>query len=126
MKPGKNVLTLKIYRWSTGSYLECQDFWRISGIERDVFLYSQPKAALKDFRVTSTLDDTYKDGIFKLGVDLRNNGSTAGNMTLVYELLDANGKVVATGASLTAPSRSKVTSLLQQAYKKCCCKVTQA
>ena len=59
VKPGKNVLTLKIYRWSTGSYLECQDFWRISGIERDVFLYSQPKAALKDFRVTSTLDDTY-------------------------------------------------------------------
>ena len=97
MKPGKNVLTLKIYRWSTGSYLECQDFWRISGIERDVFLYSQPKAALKDFRVTSTLDDTYKDGIFKLGADLRNNGSAASNMALVYELLDAKGNVVATG-----------------------------
>ncbi len=97
VKPGKNVLTLKIYRWSTGSYLECQDFWRISGIERDVFLYSQPKAALKDFRVTSTLDDTYKDGIFKLGADLRNNGSAASNMALVYELLDAKGNVVATG-----------------------------
>ncbi|MEG0647188.1 MAG: beta-galactosidase, partial [Bacteroides sp.] len=50
VQPGKNVLTLKIFRWSTGSYLECQDFWRISGIERDVFLYAQPKAALKDFR----------------------------------------------------------------------------
>ena len=97
VKPGKNVLTLKIYRWSTGSYLECQDFWRISGIERDIFLYSQPKAALKDFRVTSTLDDTYKDGIFKLGADLRNNGSAASNMALVYELLDAKGNVVATG-----------------------------
>lgn len=97
VKPGKNVLTLKIYRWSTGSYLECQDFWRISGIERDVFLYSQPKAALKDFRVTSTLDDTYKDGIFKLGADLRNNGSATSNMALVYELLDAKGNVVATG-----------------------------
>ena len=97
VKPGKNVLTLKIYRWSTGSYLECQDFWRISGIERDVFLYSQPKAALKDFRVTSTLDDTYKDGIFKLSADLRNNGSAASNMALVYELLDAKGNVVATG-----------------------------
>lgn len=97
VKPGKNVLTLKIYRWSTGSYLECQDFWRISGIERDIFLYSQPKAALKDFRVTSTLDDTYKDGIFKLSADLRNNGSAASNMALVYELLDAKGNVVATG-----------------------------
>ena len=52
---------------------------------------------MKDFRVTSTLDDTYKDGIFKLGADLRNNGSAASNMALVYELLDAKGNVVATG-----------------------------
>ena len=60
LQPGKNVLTLKIFRWSTGSYLECQDFWRMSGIERDVFLYSQPKASVNDFRITSTLDDAYK------------------------------------------------------------------
>ena len=96
MKPGKNVLTLKIFRWSTGSYLECQDFWRISGIERDVFVYSQPKAALKDFRVTSTLDDSYKNGIFDLNADLRNHKKEAANLTLVYELLDAQGKVIAT------------------------------
>ena len=73
VKPGKNVLTLKIFRWSTGSYLECQDFWRISGIERDVYLYSQPKVAIRDFRVKSTLDDTYKNGIFSLAMDIRNN-----------------------------------------------------
>ena len=96
VKPGKNVLTLKIFRWSTGSYLECQDFWRISGIERDVFVYSQPKAALKDFRVTSTLDDSYKNGIFDLNADLRNHKKEAANLTLVYELLDAQGKVIAT------------------------------
>ena len=51
LKPGKNVLVLKIFRWSTGSYLECQDFWRMSGIERDVFLWSQPKVAVRDFEV---------------------------------------------------------------------------
>lgn len=96
VKPGKNVLTLKVFRWSTGSYLECQDFWRISGIERDVFLYSQPKAALKDFRVKSTLDDSYKNGVFALNVDLRNHEKEATDLTLVYELLDAQGKVVAT------------------------------
>lgn len=94
VKPGKNVLTLKIFRWSTGSFLECQDFWRMSGIERDVFLYSQPKAALKDFRIKSTLDDSYKQGIFSLKVDLRNHRTTATNLTLAYELLDAQGKVV--------------------------------
>lgn len=97
VKPGKNVLTLKIFRWSTGSYLECQDFWRMSGIERDVFLYSQPKVAIKDFRVTSTLDDTYKTGIFKLEMDIRNHtNQTTKDYIIGYELLDpATNKVVA-------------------------------
>ena len=101
VKPGKNVLTLKIFRWSTGSYLECQDFWRISGIERDVFLYSQPQAALKDFRIKSTLDDTYKDGIFALSADLRNHRPAGTNLSVVYELLDKNGQVVATEEKTT-------------------------
>ena len=95
VKAGKNVLTLKIFRWSTGSYLECQDFWRISGIERDVFLYSQPKAAVRDFRIKSTLDDTYKNGILALEADLRNHRDAAANLTFAYELLDRQGKVVA-------------------------------
>lgn len=108
VKPGKNVLTLKIFRWSTGSFLECQDFWRMSGIERDVFLYSQPKASIKDFRIQSTLDETYKNGIFNLAVDLRNNHSVAKNMTFVYELLDAKGNVVATGEqALSIPAGEK-------------------
>ena len=58
LKDGKNDLAIKIYRWSTASYLECQDFWRISGIERDIFLWTQPKVALNDFRVVSTLEDS--------------------------------------------------------------------
>ena len=95
VKAGKNVLTLKIFRWSTGSYLECQDFWRISGIERDVFLYSQPKAAVRDFRIKSTLDDTYKNGILAVEADLRNHRNAAASLTFAYELLDRQGKVVA-------------------------------
>lgn len=101
LKDGKNTLVLKIYRWSTGSYLECQDFWRLSGIERDVFLYSQPKTAVKDFRVISTLDDTYKDGIFKLAVDVRNHASADKNLLMSYELMEkASGKVVASGEEI--------------------------
>lgn len=96
LKPGKNVLTLKIFRWSTGSYLECQDFWRVSGIERDVYLWSQPKTAIQDFRVISTLDDTYKTGIFKLAIDLKNHEEKAKNLTISYELLDKSGKAIAT------------------------------
>ena len=96
---GENTLVLKIMRWSTGSYLECQDFWRISGIERDVFLYSQPKVAVQDFKVVSTLDDTYKDGIFKLAVDVRNTTSQTQKATVSYELLDSKGKTVAQASS---------------------------
>ena len=97
LKPGKNVLALKIFRWSTGSYLECQDFWRISGIERDVFLWSQPKAGVQDFRVVSTLDDSYRDGQFRLAIDLKNHTAEARRLGVAYELLDDAGKTVASG-----------------------------
>ena len=95
LKPGKNVLTLKIFRWSTGSYLECQDFWRISGIERDVFLWAQPKAGIQDFRVVSTLDDSYQNGQFRLAIDLKNHTAESRNLRVGYELLDAAGQCVA-------------------------------
>lgn len=95
LKPGKNVLALKIFRWSTGSYLECQDFWRMSGIERDVFLWSQPRTAVRDFRIVSTLDDAYRNGIFSLQADLTNRRAEAVEVEAGYELLDASGRCVA-------------------------------
>lgn len=94
LKPGKNELALKIFRWSTGSYLECQDMWRVSGIERDVILYSQPKIAVQDFRIVSTLDDQYKDGIFKLGVDVKNHTAQTKEVKVNYELLDKQKQVI--------------------------------
>ncbi len=108
IQAGKNVLTLKITRWSTGSWLECQDFFRISGIERDIFIWSQPmQAQIRDFKVVSSLDDTYKNGIFKLEVDVtgfpansvtsyRREPITEMIPTVKYELVDASGKIVAT------------------------------
>jgi beta-galactosidase len=96
LKEGKNSLVLKIFRWSTGAYLECQDFWRISGIERDVFLFSQPKNHIRDFQVVSTLDNTYKNGIFKLATAVQTE-SLQNDLSLTYELLDAQGNTVAKG-----------------------------
>lgn len=96
LQPGKNTLTLKIFRWSTGTFLECQDFWRISGIERDVFLWSQPKIAINDFRVISTLDDSYQHGVFNLAVDIKNHTKETKNVGVSYELIDTQGKTVAT------------------------------
>ena len=69
LKPGENVLAVEVYRWSDGSYLECQDFWRLAGIERDVYLYAAPKVRIRDFEVRAGLDGTYRNG--RLGVDGR-------------------------------------------------------
>lgn len=108
---GKNILTLKIFRWSTGSWLECQDFMRMSGIERDVFIWSQPKTAINDFRIMSTLNETYKDGIFKLGIDLKNTNSTNKNIVVKYELFDTNGNLVTSDSKkLAMKGNSKATA----------------
>lgn len=115
LQPGKNVLTLKIFRWSTGSYLECQDFWRMSGIERDVFLYSQPKASVNDFRITSTLDDTYKNGIFRLAIDLKNHQTNTANLAVSYTLVDKDGKTVSESEqTVSVPSDKLNTVNFQQ------------
>lgn len=115
LQPGKNVLTLKIFRWSTGSYLECQDFWRMSGIERDVFLYSQPKASVNDFRITSTLDDTYKNGTFRLAIDLKNHQTSTANLAVSYTLVDKDGKTVSESEqNVSVPSDKLSTVNFQQ------------
>mgnify|MGYP001199820142 FL=1 len=112
IQSGKNVLTLKIFRWSTGSYLECQDFWRISGIERDVFLFAQPKTAIRDFQIKSSLDDSYTDGDFKLALDVRNNENKTKKVTVGYELIDAHSKVIASSKkdlNISAKKEERVT-----------------
>lgn len=110
LQDGKNMLAIKIYRWSTGSYLECQDFFRLSGIERDVFLWSQPKTAIQDFRVISTLDDSYTNGIFKLAVDIKNTSNNLSNAKINYQLFDTNKKVVTSGSKdITVKTNDKVT-----------------
>ena len=76
LKPGEaNLLAVEVYRWSDGSYLECQDFWRLSGIFRDVFLYSTPKVHIRDFEVKTDLDENYLDADLDVEVKLVNFGS---------------------------------------------------
>lgn len=119
VKQGKNTLVIKIFRWSTGSYLECQDFWRMSGIERDVYLWSQPKAGIQDFRVISTLDDTYTNGEFNLAVDLKNHTSQTKTMQIGYELLDHSGKTVASHEQeVTMAPSSKQTASFEKELPK--------
>lgn len=70
IKPGKNSLSVEVFKWSDGSYLEDQDFWRMGGITRDVYLIARNPQHIRDFKVISTLDDSYTDGIFKLKVEI--------------------------------------------------------
>ncbi len=101
IKTGENLVALEVYRWSDGSYLECQDMWRISGIEREVYLYATPKLDIRDFKVQSTLINNYKDGDFKVNVevnsyktDINTLHSKPDTFSVNLQLVDAGGKVV--------------------------------
>ncbi len=95
---GENVLAIQVFRWSDGSYLECQDFWRISGIERDVFLYAAPQVHIRDFFVRGGLVNEYKDGSIDLDVEVSGATSKARGYSLGFRLLDAGGAEVYAGA----------------------------
>ncbi len=71
LKPGENVLAVQVFRFSDGSYLEDQDFWRLSGIFRDVYLYSVPKVSVVDYTYTTDLDENYTDADFNLSLKLK-------------------------------------------------------
>ncbi|MDD9269225.1 glycoside hydrolase family 2 TIM barrel-domain containing protein [Paenibacillus sp. GCM10023248] len=98
---GENKLAVEVYRWSDASWLEDQDFWRMSGIFRDVFLYSTPKAHVYDFRVVADLDDAYRHGHLHIQATVTNAfGERLGSHTLEASLYDKAGNRVL--APLTA------------------------
>ena len=86
----ENDVTVRVYQWSDGTYLEDQDMWWESGIFRDVELLGVPKKGINDYKVVADLDDTYKNGLFSLNVSLR----TEEKVQVTFELLDASGTCV--------------------------------
>lgn len=75
--PGKNVLAVEVYRFTTGSYLEDQDMWRLSGIFRNVTLWSSPQEHIRDFYITTDLDAQYKDATLNATAWVKNYSKTA-------------------------------------------------
>ncbi|HEU5067539.1 MAG TPA: glycoside hydrolase family 2 TIM barrel-domain containing protein, partial [Sphingomicrobium sp.] len=107
---GRNTIAIQVYRWSDGSYLEDQDFWRVSGIEREVFLMAAPKTRVRDFFVHAGLDDSYRNG--KLSVDLAvTPASTPTRAALV--LLESNGhqQVLTTSQRLPPSAKERTVTL---------------
>lgn len=94
---GDNQLSVRVYRWCDGSYLEGQDMWHLSGIHRDVYLVATPKVFVSDHYITSSLNNEATSGSMsvKLTVDNRNTVSTT--KTLQVSLLDADDNQIATG-----------------------------
>ena len=93
LKPGKNLIAMQVMRWCDGSYLEDQDFWRFTGIAREVYLYATPKVHIKDI----TIGQDYQQGNGLLNVDVK----LAGKATVEAKLFDAAGNQVAEGLQAT-------------------------
>jgi beta-galactosidase len=103
VKPGRNILAIQVFRWSDGSYLEDQDFWRVSGIEREVFLMAAPKTRIRDFFVHAGLAPDPRTGT--LAVDLEVTPSQAATTARIV-LLDSDGKSQVLTKAVPVPAGS--------------------
>lgn len=89
---GSNVIGVEVYRWCTGSWLECQDMWRMAGIFRDVYIYSTGREYIRDFDITAEPNDIYTDGYFDINV--KTNGAYEG-LSIDLNIFDKDGEMVA-------------------------------
>lgn len=93
--PGENTLAARVYRWSDGAYLEDQDFWRMSGIYRDVYLTARPTLHVRDFWARTELDSDYRDATLKLTAQVTNCAQqVSASSQLAMRLLNAAGQIV--------------------------------
>ena len=94
VQAGENSLSVEVYRWSSATYLEDQDFWYLSGINRDVSLYARPKLHIRDFFVHADTVNDYLDGRISLDVELRNLGVGVQDVSIDYALHDGEQKLI--------------------------------
>jgi len=93
VKPGQNSLAVRVYRWSDGSYLEDQDMWFLSGIFRDVYLFSTSNVHMRDFWAKTTLDEQYRDARLSVEVQVKNySGRGMKGLNVEAALFNAKGK----------------------------------
>jgi beta-galactosidase len=93
-KSGQNDIAVEVYRWNAGSWLEDQDMWRFSGIERDVYLYAVPETAVWDYQVNAGLTDDYQNGLFNLKLALKNFEVNHSGGKLKIELINPVDKSI--------------------------------
>ncbi|MFH6603155.1 glycoside hydrolase family 2 TIM barrel-domain containing protein [Maribacter algicola] len=105
---GRNLIALQLFRWSDASYLESQDMLRMSGIERDVYLYTRPKVHISDYHAYTNLDDSYAKGVFKGTVFVTNTTLENASREISVELFDNGKRVYQTTELLEIPKDSTI------------------
>jgi beta-galactosidase len=115
VRKGRNKIAVEGYRWSDGSYLEDQDFWRLSGFDRGIHLYSTDIVRIADFFAHPQLDSNYKNGELKVDVKLENATSDSKIVFVEMELVDASGKIIAkNGEWVTVNGKTSAEKVLNQ------------
>ncbi|MEM6263881.1 MAG: glycoside hydrolase family 2 TIM barrel-domain containing protein [Bacteroidota bacterium] len=109
VKTGKNSIAVQVVRWSDASYIEDQDFWRLSGIERDVYVYATNPVTIRDIQVTSDVSDDFRDGEFGLEVTLLNATKANSEQTVEVKLLEGD-KEIYTASKTVAVAPGKATT----------------
>ena len=99
LKDGENLLAVEVYRWCDGSYLEDQDFWRLSGIFRDVTLWSARQLHVRDLQVRTDLDAACNDAFLNIEAQVRNGADSPQSLSMRAVLLDAQGIEIARAAA---------------------------
>ncbi len=93
LQKGENQLAVEVYRWSDGCFLEDQDMWRMSGIYRNVYLYSTNPVHIRDFKLTATLDATYQNAKIKLEADIIRKENQKGSNLSIEAFIERDGKL---------------------------------
>lgn len=100
LRKGENNISVQVFRWCDGSWLEDQDFIRLSGIMRDVYIYAVPSVHIQDFQIDATLTGGYTDGLLKTTAWIYNStGTSSGEFTVELSLFDDTGAEVFSGKS---------------------------
>lgn len=109
MEHGDNTLAVQVFRWSDGSYLECQDMFRMSGIFRDVYLYNTPLVAVRDHVITSRLSHDYTHADMTVNLELDNRDNIKTSKTIVVSVYDPIGMKVAEKQTTVTQNQSALT-----------------
>jgi beta-galactosidase len=115
IRPGENSLAVEVYRWCDGSYLEDQDFWRLSGIYRDVYLETVSTTSIRDFEIHTILDEQCRNAELKVAVKVKNSETRKRVLTVDAELFDNSGRAIysCSADKITIPQQAEETVRLE-------------